>query len=292
MKTSLACIPCLLRQSVDAVGLCDAAAETSQQFIREILLAATSLDFSQPPPRLAGELQSQLRAITGCDDPYQQIKRRYNQLALELLPPLARAVTQNADPFGAAVRLAIAGNVIDLGAKSRLTEAEVHTVVATALDHPLVGELESLRAAAGRARRILYLADNAGEIVLDHVLIGLLPRGRVTVAVRGRSVLNDATREDAIAADLAAVSEVIDNGSSVPGTVLADCTPEFRRRFAEADLVIAKGQGNFETLHQVDAPLFCLFRVKCDIVAADCGHPVGSHVVWQAPASPAPTRRL
>ncbi len=114
------------------------------------------------------------------------------------------------------------------------------------------------------------------------MLIEQLPRGRVTVAVRGRPVINDATREDAIIAGLPALAEVIDNGSGIPGTVLTDCSPEFRRRFAEADLIIAKGQGNFETLNDVTAPLFCLFRVKCPIVAGHCGHPVGSHVVWRA----------
>jgi len=182
------------------------------------------------------------------------------------------------------VRLAIAGNIIDLGAKSGLTEDEARQTAATALEQPLIGALAELREAVSRARRILYLCDNAGEIVFDRVLIGQLPRGAVTVAVRGHAVINDATREDAEAAGLSELAEVIDNGSAMPGTVLADCSPEFRRRFAEADLVIAKGQGNCESLHAERAPLFCLFRVKCAIVATHCGHPVGSHVVWQAPA--------
>lgn len=282
MNTTLSCIPCLLRQSVDAVGLCDVTTETSHQFIREILLAATTLDFSRPPPLLAGQLQAQLREITGCDDPYHELKRQHNRLACSLLTSLAQAVHRAADPFAAAVRLAIAGNVIDLGAKSRLTPAEIQATVAGALEHPLVGELEPLRTAIVSARRILYLTDNAGEIVFDRVLVDLLPRNRVTVAVRGRSVLNDATVDDATTAGLSELAEIISNGSAVPGTVLSDCSPDFRRRFAEADLIIAKGQGNFETLHEEHAPLFCLFRVKCEIVAEHCGHPVGSHLVWKA----------
>jgi len=180
------------------------------------------------------------------------------------------------------VRLAIAGNVIDLGAKSGLTEDEARQSAASALDQPLCGPLAALRQAAARAQRILYLCDNAGEIIFDRVLIAQLPRGRVTVAVRGRAVLNDATREDAVLAGLPALAEVIDNGSAAPGTVLEDCAPEFRRRFAGADLIIAKGQGNFESLHAEAAPLFCLFRVKCPFVAEHSGHPIGSHVVWRA----------
>lgn len=285
MNPTLSCIPCLLRQSIDAIGLCDADAGKRHQFIREILLGATTLDFSRPPPLLAGQLQAQLREITGCDDLYREVKQRHNRLAFSLLTSLAQAVHRTADSFAAAVRLAIAGNVIDLGAKSGLTDAEVHATVLGALEHPLVGELESLRTASDSARRILYLTDNAGEIIFDRVLLDLLPRHRVTVAVRGRSVLNDATVEDATAAGLSDVAEIITNGSAVPGTVLSDCSPDFRRRFAEADLIIAKGQGNFETLHEEHAPLFCLFRVKCEIVAEHCGQPVGSHLVWKAPVS-------
>jgi hypothetical protein len=283
MKTSLDCVPCLVRQSMDAIRLCDVAPDASTMAVREILLAITALDFSRSPPQLAGELQAQLREITHCDDPYREAKRRFNDLALELVPPLAAAVKRSDDPFAAAVRLAIAGNVIDLGVKSGLTEDDVRHAASAALDHPVVGDVAILRQAAAMAQRILYLTDNAGEIVFDRVLIEQLPRSRVTIAVRGRPAINDATREDAAAAGLQEIAEVIDNGSAIPGTVLSDCSPEFRRRFAEADLVIAKGQGNFETLNDVPAPLFCLFRVKCAIIAEHCGHPEGSHVVWQAP---------
>ncbi len=290
MKTSLDCLPCLLRQATDAIRLGAKDSSVDVMVVRELLLASTTLDFDQSPPQLSGALQAQLRVITGCDDPYREAKQRFNRLALELLPPLAAAVARSSDPFGAAVRLAIAGNIIDLGAKSGLTEKEAADTAANALAQPLLGPLASLRRAAAKARRILYLCDNAGEIVFDRVLIEQFPAGRVTVAVRGRAVINDATREDAAVAGLPALAEIVDNGSALPGTVLADCSPEFRRRFAEADLVIAKGQGNFESLLDEPAPLFCLFRVKCPTVAERCGHPVGSHVVWKARAGHAPRR--
>lgn len=285
MTTHLECIPCLLRQAIGALGLCPQSPEARQGLVRELLLGTTALDFSLPPPVLAGAVQAQLRELTGCDDPYHALKAGHNQLALALRPALADAVRRHPDPFAAAVRLAIAANVIDVGAKSGVTESGIRAALATALDQPLVGDLEALRAAVRDARRILYLADNAGEIVLDRVLLERLPRGAVTVAVRGRPVLNDATRVDAVAAGLPELADVIDNGSSAPGTALADCAPRFRRRFREADLIIAKGQGNFETLAGIAAPLFCLFRVKCDLVAAQIGQPVGSHVVWRAPSA-------
>lgn len=248
---------------------------------REILLAATSLDFSRPPPVLAAEIQAQVREITGCADPYRELKAHYNELALSSLPALEHAVCAAPDPLRAATALAIAANVIDLGAKSGLTESEVHAVLASAIDTPLAGELDAFCVAAAQARRILYLADNAGEIIFDRVLIAQLPRGCVTVAVRGGPVLNDATRADAQVAGLIPFAEIIDSGAAIPGTWLSSCSASFRRHFHNADLIIAKGQGNFETLSEVSAPLFCLFRVKCEIVAQRSGYPLGSNVVWR-----------
>lgn len=284
MNTPIDCIPCFLRQVIDSMRLCRCTADDEARIIREVLFRSASFDYRCSPPVLSGVLQAQLRKSTRCVDPFFEAKKQFNRLALELLPPLARLIPQANDPFAAAVRLAIAGNVIDLGAKSGLSEQRVRELAAAALDQPVVGELSALQRAAGGARRILYLCDNAGEIVFDRVLIQQLPRGRVTVAVRGQAVLNDATREDAVAAGLSEIAELIDNGSDIPGTCLADCSTEFRRRFYEADLVLAKGQGNFETLHTEPVPLFCLFRVKCNVVANHCGYPVGSHVIWHASA--------
>lgn len=283
MNTSLDCIPCLMRQAMDAIKLCPRTPEAEIMAVRELLLASTSLDFNASPPAVSGALQAQLREITGCDDPYMQAKRRFNLLAKELLPPLALAVSKDRDPFLAAVRLAIAGNVIDLGAKSGLTEEEVRVAASGALTQALYGEAEKLREAVAGAQHILYLCDNAGEIIFDRVLLEQFPRGRTTVVVRGRAVLNDATREDATAAGLPSLAEVIDNGSDAPGTVLSECSEAFRQRFEAADLIVAKGQGNFETLHDSGRPLYCLFRVKCPRVSAHCGYPVGSHLVWKGP---------
>jgi len=248
--------------------------------IRELLLASTTLDFLQPPPVLSGALQAQLREITGRADPYHETKVEFNRLATELYASMAEEVRNSTDPFLAAVRVAIAGNVIDLGAKSGLTNEEVRHSASTALKQTLVGDTEAFRQAVLSAKKILYLCDNAGEIIFDRALIEQMPAGRVTVVVRGQAVLNDATLEDALQAQFPAEVEIIDNGSALPGTVLEDCSPGFRKRLRGADLIVAKGQGNFESLQGTVLPLFCLFRVKCATVASHCGHPIGSHLVW------------
>lgn len=168
---------------------------------------------------------------------------------------------------------------LPIGVNGKLTEAEVYAAFEQALSKPLVGDTEAFRQAVAKATAILYLADNAGEIACDRLLIQQLLPVRVTLVVRGGAVINDATRVDAEAARLHELVEVIENGSDAPGTLLSDCSEDFRKRFAEADLIIAKGQGNFETLSDAEANIFFLFKVKCPVIAAHVGLPVGTHVL-------------
>jgi uncharacterized protein with ATP-grasp and redox domains len=226
-----------------------------------------------------------LREVTGNPDPYRLVKSQSNILALELYPVLKRRVLAAADQFAAAVRMAIAGNVIDFGCRASPTEADVRRAVeeAAALSemHPDETSIDELRQAVGNARDILYLADNAGELVFDRLLIEQLPADCVTLVVRGKPVINDATRRDAEAVGLASFVPVIDNGSDVPGTILASCSAAFRARFEQCDLVIAKGQGNYETLSGTDANVFFLLKVKCPVIARHIGSEVGQMVVRQ-----------
>ena len=115
----------------------------------------------------------------------------------------------------------------------------------------------------------LYLADNAGEIVFDRLLIERLPAEKVTLAVRGGAVLNDATLIDAENTGITELVEVIRNGSDAPGTILEDCSEEFKRCFAAADLIVAKGQGNYESLSHFKKKIYFLLTVKCSVVAQD-----------------------
>jgi uncharacterized protein with ATP-grasp and redox domains len=279
MRTSVDCIPCLVRQALDAGRLVSSDPAVHEQIVRDALLWIAEADLHRPPPVLAQRIHRRLREITGVDDVYRAAKDRLNRLAMGLLPELRAEIATAEDPFGLAVRLAIAGNVIDLGVKGDVTEADVRRSIDQALAEPIRGPLDELRRAAERAGRILYLADNAGEIVFDRLLIEQLSPERVTVAVRGAPVLNDATMADARAIGLDEIVEVVDNGSDAPGTILDDCSPAFRRRFAEADLVIAKGQGNFETLSDELSTVYVLFKVKCPVIAARVRLPEGAHVV-------------
>jgi uncharacterized protein with ATP-grasp and redox domains len=279
MMASLDCVPCFVRQALEAARAVSGNPTIHEQILRDALHMIAQADLNQPPPVLGQRVHQRLRELTGNPDPYRGAKERFNCLALDLLPELAARIKKAADPFELAVRLAAAGNVIDLAAKTGLGDGDVKLELELALTDPMAGDLGSFRAATRTAASILYLADNAGEIVFDRLLIEQLPAGRVTVAVRGAPVINDATRVDAIAAGLDHIAEIIDNGSDAPGTVLEDCSPEFRARFGHADVIVAKGQGNFETLSSAEANVFFLLKIKCPVVAAQTGLELGTQAL-------------
>ncbi len=202
----------------------------------------------------------------GCSDPFEEEKRHYNQLALGMYPRLKGMVRGR---LSAAVKVAAAGNIIDLGILDSVDiEGTIKEIFAEgfAIDH-----LDAFLERLDRAERILYLADNAGEIVFDRVLVEELRRHgkRVIFAVKEAPILNDATLEDALAVGIGEVAEVVSTGSGQVGTNLSDCSPEFLKEFKAADLIISKGQGNFETLSEVEGPIFFILKAKCSEVATE-----------------------
>ena len=280
MKTSIDCTPCFVRQTLDACRMVSDDSAMHEKMVREVLGWMSEMDLSASPPVLAQRIYRRLRELTGVTDPYRDAKAQQNQMAMHMLPDLQAEVAASDDPFSRAVHLAIAGNIIDLGAKSGLTDADIHASLEQAASEELLGDVEAFRSAVNGAKNILYLADNAGEIVFDRLFIEQLPRERVTFAVRGAPILNDVTRIDAATVGIDTLVEVIDNGTDAPGTVLADCSDAFQKRFAEADLIISKGQGNFETLSDSPENIFFLFKAKCPVVAEQVGCSVGTQVLY------------
>jgi len=279
MNPALDCIPCFVRNALAMARFATSDPKVHEQITREALSIATSWDLRQPAPLLIQRIHRQLRELTGITDPYQDAKHRFNALALELLPELREKVLEADDPLAYAIRLAIAGNVIDLGVNGNMLEADIRRSFQQVLTEPFSGDVNLFRTILSRADQILYLTDNTGEIVVDRLLIEQLPAGRVTVAVRGGPVLNDATLADVPVAGLTQIAEVIDNGSDAPGTILDDCSAAFQDRFNRADAIIAKGQGNFETLRTASVDIFFLLKIKCPVVAAHTALTTGTQAL-------------
>ena len=279
MQIFLDCIPCFVRQALDSARLATDDEQIHEKVVREVLRLAVDLDMSQSPPVIGQQIHRLIRKLIGNTDPYRELKQRFNRLALELCAELEERVRTSEDPLETAVRLAIAGNIIDLGVKTSIKESNVEKVIRDCLTADFDNQqVEGFRNAVSRAEKIFYLADNAGEIAFDRLLIEQLPAEKVTLVVKGEPVINDATREDAEFVGLTEMVEVIDNGSDAPGTILETCSQIFRNRFEETDLIIAKGQGNYETLSNVDKNIFFVLKAKCPVIARDLGCEVGEMI--------------
>ncbi|WP_407341940.1 damage-control phosphatase ARMT1 family protein [Pengzhenrongella phosphoraccumulans] len=277
MRTYLDCYPCLLRQALMAARMAGADHDVQQSVMTKTLTLLQAPPSNARPPEIVHLVHRIVRQVSGDSDPYRKIKAESTGQALALYPRLKALVAQSADPLDTAVRVSLAGNIIDLGVRDDVPDlwATVERVMASplAIDH-----LAELRTELATADHVLYLADNAGETVFDRVLIEQLDPP-VVYAVKGGPVLNDATREDALAAGLEACSTIVDNGSAAPGTILDLCSAEFRDAFASAPLIIAKGQAHYETLSEAGPRVFCLLQVKCPVIADDVEAPVGATVV-------------
>lgn len=268
-----------MRQALDAARQLSADMAFHERILRDVLRWTSEMDLNQSPPALGQRIHRRLRELTGSNDPYRQAKTDQNLMALQLLPELEVMVAAAKDPLETAMRLSMAGNVIDLGVNRVVTASHVRRSVQHALSEPFAGETKDLRQVVSKAKSILYLADNAGEIVFDRLLIEQLSPARVTLAVRGAPIINDATLADARATGLDTMVAVIDNGSDAPGTILDDCSETFLQCYHKADLIIAKGQGNYETLSDAPENIFFLFQAKCPVIAAHVEQPVGTHIM-------------
>lgn len=279
MNTALECIPCLIRQATEAVSMSESDPASQAVLLRAVLRDLAIADWEALPVSLAQRIHRQIRSATGQSDPYQMLKGVMNRIALDLLPMYSERMRHQPDVRESAVRLAIAGNFLDSGSKTRLAPEDLAQRMEKIWETPLIGDVDGFFKAAEAAQRILYLADNAGEIVFDRLLIDALPTEKITVAVRGAPVLNDATLADAKAAGLPERVSVISNGSDAPGTLIDDCSVAFRHSFQMSDLIIAKGQGNYECLCDNGKPIWFLLTVKCPRIAAHIGAPEGSLIV-------------
>ncbi len=285
MKAYLDCIPCFIRQSLDAAKHATQDFHIHKQVLREVLRLTSDLDLNQNPPKIGQLIHRLVRELTGVKDPYSKVKKQFNTASLKLYPKMRQLIIESDDPLDTAIRLAIAGNIIDFGVNGALQESDIEKAISECLAADFTDEqFNAFRQEINDAKEILYIADNAGEIVFDRLLIEQLPTEIVTAAVRGSPVINDATIEDATNTGLSRIVEVITNGSDAPGTVLESCSEYFRYRFGKADLVIAKGQGNYETLSDVKKNIFFLLKVKCPVIAGSIGCKVGEMILRKTKA--------
>ncbi len=276
------CVVCLFQQALRIAKATTDDQQKQWEILNRLAKEMADLPVTTIQVKVAGRIRQIVAETTGETNPYQEQKQHYNDIALKLYPHLQKLVKNSQDPLLTAIRIAIAGNIVDFGIGDTF---DLEKTVDDSLNQEFaIFDYEQFRQQLAGAQQILYLADNTGEIVFDRLLVETLQKQgkQVTVAVRGGSVLNDATLEDASYVGLDEICEVIGNGAALPGTVFSETSSRFQQRFHQADLIVSKGQGNFEGLSDVDAPLMFLLKAKCSPIAQELGVEPGSMVFLAA----------
>lgn len=258
-----------MRQAKDASRLNALDPGTEESVMTEVSRVLAGFSAEVSPPEIARTVYGIVEAYSGRKDPYKDLKQKSNEMALSLYPELKRRIESSPDKLLFAVRLAVAGNVIDYGLPHVF---DVEKEIAECLEKPFAAfDYDAFKKDVAGARRILYILDNAGEIVLDRLLIETMGKENIIAAVRSDTIINDVTREDAVCVGLDKVCKVVQSGSDMPGTVISKCSKEFLRHYEQADLIISKGQGNYETLSDEKKPIYFIFKAKCEVVARHVG---------------------
>lgn len=272
MKATLDCLECIAKQALRAARVATDDPAAQRRILDETVARIPGMDLADSPAALSMAAYQIAAEHGGNGDPYRELKRAQNELALSLEDTMRGRVRQSEDPLATALHLAAAGNVIDLGILET-HEIDIEKVIEEVLHERFsVDHTDALKAALEGCGDLLYLLDNAGEIVFDKLLIEVLKEHtEVTAVVKGAPMLNDVLMEDAEFAGLTGVCAVIDNGGAFIGSPLNLVPRSFLDRMARADVIIGKGQGNYETVDDFDGDVFLILRAKCEIIARHMG---------------------
>jgi damage-control phosphatase, subfamily I len=278
LKVVLDCIPCYLKQTMNTLGQTQISEDEAREILYQILPMIPHLDPNGTPAENSTLILWKLNEVLGTKDPFVKAKKESNDLALNLSSQLKERIHQSEDPLVTALQVSVAGNIIDMGIfKDYDVEKSIQEAIEKKFAHD---DYATFKKELIGAREVMILGDNSGEIVFDKLLAEQLKQFgvKVTYVVKESPILNDATREDAEYVGMEGVAKVISNGSGFLGTVMKDCSDEFRIAFRQADLVISKGQANYESLESTtDAgeKTYFLLRAKCEVVAKSLGVNLG-----------------
>ena len=271
MKSDMECLICLLKQAVNTVKIATQDKTLQREVINRTADVIRNADLGLSPAVISTEVYRIVSDVTGVEDPYKQQKEQTNREALGMLPDLQKMISDADDVLDAAIHLAVAGNIIDTGIGYKYDlKHDIYVIMQTPF---AINDIESFKKELQPGRKILYLGDNSGEIVFDRVLIEqILTKGiDVTFAVKSGPIINDAMMEDAQTAGITEIVPVIETGSDDIGINFERVSEKFRRTFDNADFILAKGHGNYETCSELPYNIYFLLKAKCNVVAKELG---------------------
>ena len=266
MRTCIDCIPCFMDQALRVGRIATQDEAKIKELLNYVGCMIRDIPMESTPPEIGDIIYAELRKITGVDDPFEQIKKENINEAQALYPELKEIVSKSENKLLTAIRIAIAGNVIDFGVNKEFNLIE--DVKQILKQNFAILNFDEFEKELENAESVLYLGDNAGESVFDKILIEELNKPVIYV-VRDVPVINDVTYKDAIDSGLDEVAEIISSGTSAPGTILHTCNASFLEKFTHSDMIISKGQGNYEGLSSVDRSIFFLLKAKCPVIASN-----------------------
>jgi len=278
MNIHFECIPCSINSYLRLVKTGVIPEALQEPMLHRLLRLLSTIEYNQSPPVIGRKMHRLICEFLQSPDPYHQIKEKYNRMMLELYPDFEILIKESDNPIDTAMRLAIAGNVIDFGSKYQFDAMDtINRIIGAKL---AIDDSLHLRHDLSQASSLLYIGDNCGEIVLDKLFLETIDLPKMYFVVRDRPVINDVTIHDAEMTGMAKIAKVITTGDDAPGAVWESTSKEFKDVFNNADVIISKGQGNLEGL--IDVPhnnIYFLLVTKCELIAEQIGTRKGEFVV-------------
>lgn len=277
MEIYLDCLPCFLRQVREASGMATADAEIQYHIMLETIKQISEYRRYRYSPELVRDVHGIVKKHTGNSDPYRSIKEESIKRALNLYSDLKHFLNEKQESrLYWALKIAATGNVIDFATNR---EIDIERCVENELKKEFtINDIKRFKDLLKKAKTLLVIGDNAGETIFDRVLVEDFSYLDITYAVRSEPIINDATIGDACASGLDHCTRLISTGCNAPGLILDECSEEFSNIFNNADIVISKGQGNYEALSEQKREIFFLLKAKCPVISDKLGVNVNDYV--------------
>jgi len=272
------CLVCLFNQTLRVTKALNCDDECAKEVLDKAALTISKFDFDMTPPEAAAILYPKISEIVGKVDVYEEKKVESTNKAFKFLDFVLEKINSSKDDLDAALRAAVAGNVIDFATEVTFDiKDEIETIFEAkfAIDHKPIFK-EKLKT----AKSLMVIGDNVGEHVFDKIMMEIIfdfnPDLDIYYVVRGKPIINDVTVREAKAIDIDKIAQIIDSGVDTPGFIYEKANSETKKLFDNVDLILAKGMGNYECMESMkDDRIFYLFKVKCSVVANKIGKKIG-----------------
>lgn len=272
------CLPCLLRQALEASRLATDDIELQKEIMKQAALSISDYQSYQYAPEIGRVLHNIVKNTTGVSDPYEDIKEKSIKAAEELYHYLKMFLYKKQDRIYWALKISATGNIIDAAINCGANVDNLSCIESEIEKEFTICDVEYFKSKLQTCKKLLIIGDNSGETIFDRVLIEDMLNHNITYAVRSEAIINDVTLKDAIDSKLDTCTTIVSTGCNAPGLIIEECTDDFKRIYYEADIVISKGQGNYETLSGQSREIFFLLKAKCSVLADLLGVNVGDYI--------------